>query len=101
MIGQARAIVTAANEGTLEAIDAAREQIKAGEAKDPSTIARNLSVAAGISVDKSLLLEGRPTEIHGNENVEALMARMSRFLGPSAVDSTAEEEIPAELPGPT
>jgi hypothetical protein len=98
MISQARAIVTAANEGTLEAIDAAREQLRTGEAKDPSTVARNLSTSAGIMTDKALLLEGRPTEIRGGDNLEAALERIAQRLGlPQSVDSTAEE-IEAELP---
>jgi len=102
MIGQARAIVTAANEGTLEAIDAAREQIRRGEAKDPSTVARNLSTSAGIMTDKTLLLEGRPTEIRGNEDLPGALQRMAQRLNlPQSVDSTAEEYEPSapELDG--
>jgi hypothetical protein len=95
MIGQARAIVTAANEGTLEAIDAAREQIKNGEAKDPSTVARNLAVTAGVNVDKSLTLEGRPTVIHGATTLDGNIRRLAQQLG-FDIDTTAEEmdELP-------
>jgi hypothetical protein len=89
-----------ANEGILEAVEATREQIRAGEHKDPSTAARNLAVAAGVTTDKSLLLEGRPTEIHGTD-MESLMATMARALGVQhvpnlATDSTAEEIEPPE-----
>lgn len=100
MMSQSRAIATAANVATLEAIEASRKQVEAGEAKDPSTVARNLTVAAGISTDKALLLDGRPTQIHGSDNLPALMERMSKLLGTPAIDSTAEEyepSVPREL----
>lgn len=98
MVNTARAIVTAANEGTLEAIEASREQLRKGEAKDPSTVARNLATAAGIQTDKALLLEGRPTEIRGGEDLQAALQRMAQRLNlPQSVDSTAEEYEPGEV----
>jgi hypothetical protein len=96
MMSQARAIATAANIATLEAIEAARKQVEAGEARDPSTVARNLAVTMGVATDKSLLLDGRPTEIHSSQDVEQLLADVRRMLGPSyarnrAIDTTATE----------
>lgn len=85
-----------AAEGAMEAVEAAREQIRNGEAKDPSTTARNLAVTQGIATDKTLLLEGRPTEIHGTD-LPRLMERMRKALGqPVTVDSTAEEDVPSD-----
>jgi hypothetical protein len=101
-IGTAREIVLAANAATLEAIEATRDQVSEGEAKDPSAVARNLQTVAGIATDKALLTEGRPTIVHGSDSVEALVARMNRLLGITiepAVDSTAEDDTPAELEG--
>jgi hypothetical protein len=95
MIGTAREIVLAANAATLEAIEATRDQVQDGEAKDPSAVARNLQTVAGIATDKALLTEGRPTVITGGDDVQALLARMNRLLG--VVDSTAEDVTPPAL----
>lgn len=100
MVNTARAIVTAANEGTLEAIEASREQLRKGDAKDPSTVARNLATAAGIQTDKMLILSGRPNEIYGTEDLEAALNRMAQRLNlPQTVDSTAVEYQPSAPPG--
>jgi hypothetical protein len=91
MMGQTRAIVTAANDATLEAIEASRQQVENGDARDPSTVARNLATVSGIQTDKGLLLDGRPTVIHGDGSLDELVARMEREMG-FDIDSTAEEE---------
>lgn len=99
MVNTSREIVIAANLATLEAVEATRAQVAAGEAKDPSTSARNLATTAGINVDKSLLIEGRPTIITSSDDVPALLARMQRLLGPT-FDSTAEDDTAPELNRP-
>jgi hypothetical protein len=102
MVTTARAIVTAANQVTMAAIEKTREQVESGEIKDASTAARNLATVAGIQTDKALLLEGRPTEIRGAEDLPAALTRMAQRLNlPQSVDSTAEEYEPSapELEG--
>ena len=97
MMSQSRAIATAANIATLEAIEASRKQVAAGEAKDPSTVARNLAVTMGVATDKSLVLDGRPDRIIGSGDIQGLMERMAKFLGNPAIDSTAIEYEPSAL----
>ena len=97
MMSQSRAIATAANIATLEAIEASRKQVAAGEAKDPSTVARNLAVTMGVATDKSLILDGRPDRIIGSADIEGLMERMSRFLGSIPTTAIEIEYEPPEL----
>lgn len=90
-----RAIAMASQAGTMEAIEAARKQLRDGDARDPAAMARNLATVTGIATDKVLLLDGRPTEIVSND-VAGLMERMARALGhtapPRAIESTTVED---------
>ena len=100
MLGQARAIVHAANQVTLLAIEESEKQLREGDVKDPSTTARNLATAAGIQTDKMLIMSGRPNEIRGGEDIQGLMERMSRFLGSipaTAIEIEYEPSAPPEL----
>ena len=89
MAGQILRTALAAHEATLIAVEKAREQLEAGEAKDPSTAARNLGTTAGILSDKYLTLTGRPTQITEHRSADQILANIARQIG--AVNSTAHE----------
>jgi hypothetical protein len=89
--------------GVSEAIDLERERIKRGEVKDSSAVAQRLAIAQGISVDKMLVLEGRPNQITERKMDAEDHLRILHELAPhlfAVVDSIAVEEPdePEELP---
>ncbi len=103
MITQARDAALNAGVGVSEAIDLERERIKRGEVKDSSAVAQRLAIAQGISVDKMLVLEGRPTQIVNHQRDAVDIMRSLSEIAPGLVkggwvDSTATEESDPEEP---
>lgn len=98
MVSTAREIVLRANAATADAIQAAHEQVKDGQAKDPAAVARNLQTVTGIATDKALLVEGRPTAIIGTGDLQSVIAQLGKQLGfdvnGSADEITAAQEQP-------
>jgi hypothetical protein len=80
-----------------EAVDAAQAQVRAGDAKDPSAVARNLAVVLGINNQHRLALSGRPTSIVAHESGEDVLKRLGDKYPGLIVESTAEE-VTAEQP---
>lgn len=75
---------------TLKALKA----VENGDIK-PSELGRTAqqaAIASGIPTDKALLLEGRPTQIHGSQDLEHLQQMMARALGKQQVPNLAESE---------
>jgi hypothetical protein len=62
---------------------------KMREASLASATAKNASLAAGITTDKSLVLQGRPSTIVGTRDARELIADIRRELG--VVDATVTE----------
>jgi hypothetical protein len=91
---QARGIAMRASEVERLAIDNTEEALKAGEVKDPSAVARNMSVTKGIAVDKTLVLTGRPAQIVEHRSAADLIKKLEKL---GIVDSTAVEEEHEEL----
>ena len=83
-----------------EAIDLEHERIKTGEVKDAAASARNLATAAGISVDKMLVLDGRPTEITKDATVEQLLDKYRKDRPSMVIDGTAVEIEAEHASGP-
>ena len=81
---------------SLKAIDAAEQQITNGEAKDPSATAKNLALTHGIITDKTLILQGRPTNIDLTLDARDLIAEIRKDLG--SIPSTAEDLETTALP---
>jgi hypothetical protein len=81
------------------ALQKARELLEEGkhrEASYASATARNASTVAGIHTDKSMILQGRPTQIHGTRDARELLEEIRRELG-TPIDSTATELPAGEL----
>lgn len=100
---EARASALLAAEIEMEALEATRTLLRSGEAKDPSTIARNAATVKGINVDKLLALSGRPTQITEHRDVREIAIRL-KGLGieiavPQVVDAEVVEELPARDSG--
>ena len=88
-------IIAGQRELIADAISAARkavaveaERIAAGEVKDASAAARNLSTVAGIGTTKVLELSGRPTQITEVRKPEQILKRLKEI----GYDVNAEAE---------
>jgi hypothetical protein len=87
-----------ATEGARLATKKAIERLNAGKDEDPARTAANLTTVAQKSTDKRLSLQGRPTQIIENRNVEELfrsLAAMGVLKLPEAVDEPAQIETEA------
>jgi transposase-like protein len=83
-------------EAAILAVDLERQRLEREEVKDAAASAQRLATVAGITTDKRLLLEGRPTSIHAASSVEEDL----RFLRSKAIDGEAVEEIDPSLSDP-
>lgn len=86
-----------------QALEQASKQLQAGEARDPSAVARNAAVVAGINSQHNLTYTGRPNVITQHDSAEEILRRLhTRHPGmfveapPAWVDSTAEEVGPID-----
>jgi hypothetical protein len=80
-----------------ELVGAAKAKRLAGLVRDPTKEARNLAAVFNALIEKSLLLEGRPTQITEHRDLEDY-AKILQQLAPQAVkviDSTAEDIEPS------
>ena len=69
------------------------EKIEKGDARDPSTSARNASVVKGINIDKMLALSGRPTQIIEKRNPAEIMRKLKQ-LAPDVFHIEEDDEPP-------
>jgi hypothetical protein len=65
-------------------------EAEAGELKDAGKTLQNATIAAGVAVDKALLLNGEPTEIAARFDIRQTSASLARKLG-ITLDSTATD----------
>jgi hypothetical protein len=96
-----RAIARQARENAVRAADVerlglqrARERLERDEDKQPATTAQRAAVVKGISIDKMLTLEGRPT-VHVAHSVEEDL----RFLRARAIPDAEVVEENANVAG--
>lgn len=89
IVNNVRALALRASQVAQRALDLEEKRIAAGEINDASTSLRNIATSIGISVDKILLLEGRPNQITEQRSADDVL-RGLRDRG--YVDSTAEED---------
>jgi hypothetical protein len=71
--GDLREMAALAMQAERLAIQKAKEQLEAGEEKDPARAAANLARVAQSSVDKLMTISGRPTVITEQRNVEEIL----------------------------
>lgn len=76
------------------AIQLTHQQLASGNAKQPSTIARDLGTVAGISTDKANLQRGRPTHITEHRDIAGILRSLEANIPgvqPADADTTATE----------
>ena len=95
MIQNALATAELANQAENAAIEKALDQIKTGDVKDASQMAKNFATVKGINVDKALILMGRPSTIVGHQSAEDLMKKLVELApGVVSIEGEAEELAP-------
>jgi hypothetical protein len=80
-----------ASDLTMEALEAASQQIAKGEARDPSAVARNAAVIVGINAEKNLLYQGRPNVITQHDSAEDILRRLQSKHPGMFIEGSAEE----------
>jgi hypothetical protein len=73
IVQRSREVALTADDLTMLALQKAREQLEAGECKDPAAVARNAATTKGINVDKALVMEGRPNQISEQRDAAELL----------------------------
>lgn len=74
-----------------EGLTAAGKQLAKGEARDPSAVARNAAVVAGIGLQHNLVYQGRPNVITQTDSAEEIMRRLQQKHPGMFYEGTAEE----------
>jgi hypothetical protein len=89
---QAEQIMLAIGDVELLALQKTREQLEAGEAKDPAAVMRNLATAKALNNDKiSAPVRGRPTVIHADRSADEIMRALKALEPNLIIEGTAEE----------
>jgi hypothetical protein len=91
-----RAIAVRADEVTMLALEKARAQLKAGEARDPASVARNAAVTKAVNIDKMMLLEGRPTQVTEHRDADELMRAIRARVTVLDKEAAIDAEVIAE-----
>jgi hypothetical protein len=73
-----RETILQAQDVQMQGLEAAAEQLKTGEARDPSAVARNAAVVGGIGLQHLLPYTGRPSAIVQHDSAEAILKRLQQ-----------------------
>jgi hypothetical protein len=88
MVGRFRENAVRAGEVAREAIEKIHEDVQAGEA-DAGKAFQQLMVGTGITLEKMMLLEGRPTTVIETRDTQQLLAELKEIAPSLVVESTA------------
>jgi hypothetical protein len=88
---QAREAAISAAEVEQRAWRLQMEQLEEGKVRDPSAVARNAAVSKAINIDKTLLLEGRPTQITEHRDIGEIVRSLDSIAPGLVVDGTGED----------
>lgn len=92
VVSGAREVAVQAQEATRAAVALELRRIEAEDVKDAAGSARNMATVFGITVDKLMVLTGRPAHIVEHQTPDAVLAGLTELGKTSGfVDSTAEE----------
>lgn len=91
VINNVRALALRASAIAQHALDLEADRIASGEIKDAAASLRNIATTIGISVDKVMLLEGRPTHITEQRSSDDVLRGLQ---AKGYIDATAVEEEP-------
>lgn len=92
IINNIRALALRASEAAYKALELEEERLVSGETRDAAGSLRNIATSIGITVDKILLMEGRPTAITEQRSSDDVLRGLTDR---GYVDSTAVEDKPA------
>lgn len=100
IVADLRATIVQAQTGERMAIDNVIQNLPAvTDAVHASTIARNMAVIKGVTVDKYLTITGRPSSINLNVSMDELVSKARRLMSkggseepPKRVESVVEVE---------
>jgi hypothetical protein len=97
LVDEWRRVALTATQNILKANELIHEQLEAAEVKNPSGVAREQAITAGIASDKMRILSDRPSQIverrDPTETIQALVKS-----GVLTVEGSAEEIVePAQL----
>jgi hypothetical protein len=98
LVPELRDTAILAAHGTRRGVEKSIEQLESGQAKDPSTVARNLATVAGISIDKLYLATDRPGLITEHRDAAEILRSLASKV-PKAVEGTAVEITTSEITG--
>lgn len=87
IVNNVRALALRASDVAHKALDLEEKRIAAGNVKDAASSLRNIATTVGISVDKILILEGRPNSITESRSAEDVLRGLQ---AKGYIDSTAE-----------
>lgn len=88
-IASLQEVAIAATRGTLKAVEVATRDIEGS--KDPAATARNLATVVGITTEKALLLQGKPTSVTDNVGTRDILKALGQRVPGLVVEGTAEE----------
>jgi hypothetical protein len=77
-----------------EGLEQASVQLRKGEARDPSAVARNAAVVGGINSQHLLTYTGRPNVISEHRSAEDILKSLAQRHPGMFIDGTAEEVPP-------
>lgn len=87
-----------AQETAKAAIEKAADELRKGNVRDPSSVARNMMVAAGVANTHMMNLQGRPQIIMEHRRPENIVARLKELGLSFDAESTAVEASPSDAP---
>lgn len=93
IVNNVRALALRASQVAQHALELEEQRIASGDTKDAAGSLRNIATSIGISVDKVMLMEGRPTQITEQRSSDDVLRELQ---AKGYVDSTAvDDESPA------
>lgn len=95
LVGRLQHVAARATEVAAESLDATSDAVAQGDYKAAqafSNTAKNATLSAGITVDKSQLIQGKPTSIVANDrDAEDILRSLNNLIPGLVIDSTATE----------
>ena len=83
-------------ESLLEKVD--EDELSLSDRAQAAKAFQQVSIGMGVQIDKTLLLEGRPTEILETRDAQAMLKELAEIAPGLVVDGNAIDVTPQELP---
>jgi hypothetical protein len=101
IVAQARINARKAAEVAEHLLDKVDEDgLSLGDRAQAAKAFNQVSIGMGVQIDKTLLLEGRPTEILETRDAQAMLKELAEIAPGLTVDGHAIDVTPQELPAP-